>query len=391
MFFVSVIAFLLTIAGTVELALLSSSALLAYLLGSRTKSGRSRDEGGNLAVVIPAHDEEATIAEGIDSLKTSAGYSENVTIIVIADNCTDRTAEVAKARGLRVIERKDPKRVGKGFALDFAFRLLLKEGFDSFLIVDSDTVVEPNLISQVRGMFADGADAVQVRYLVRNPGSSWRARLMAWAFWAFNVLRPTGRDFLGMSAGILGNGFALRGEVLRRVPYSAQSIVEDLEYHLLLVQAGIRVRYVGATAVLGLVPGGARAAASQRKRWEAGRLRLVVAGVPTLVERVVRGNVLCVEPLLDLLTLPLGYHVMLVAIGLLASPPWLFPYWLGSVGVVGGHLVVAWLHGGGTARDWLSLAAVPLYLAWKVLRLPGTLAGAWRGVVWKRTNREPDP
>jgi len=151
---------------------------------------------------------------------------------------------------------------------------LIAEGADAFLVVDADSRVAPNFIAEMAAALEAGAGAVQCRYLVANPGASLRTRLMNVALLAFNVLRPRGRDRWGLSAGILGNGFGLAARTLETAPYRATSVVEDLEYHLSLVGAGIDVRFVDRTAVYGDMPAEGKGVRTQRARGPAPHDRL---------------------------------------------------------------------------------------------------------------------
>ena len=148
----------------------------------------------------------------------------------------------------------DPELKGKGCALSYGFAAALAGSSKAVLVIDADSVVSPGLIDAVRQRFFTGAQAVQCRYEVHNPEENDRTRLMTLAFQGFNEIRPRGRERLGLSAGILGNGFALHRDALTRTPYGAYSIVEDLEYHLALVRAGIRVEFVDTAAVSGEMP-----------------------------------------------------------------------------------------------------------------------------------------
>ena len=121
--------------------------------------------------VIPAHDEASGIARCVESLRLAA-TAQTAEVVVIADNCTDQTGAVARSAGARVIERNDPAHRGKGYALEFAFRRLIAEGADAFLVVDADSRVAPNFIAEMAAALEAGAGAVQCRYLVANPGAS---------------------------------------------------------------------------------------------------------------------------------------------------------------------------------------------------------------------------
>ena len=123
-----------------------------------------------------------------------------------------------------------------------------------FMVVDADSIVDSNFLTESVRLFRAGADGVQARYVVLNSDASPRTRLMNVAFMAFNVLRARGRQRLGLSAGICGNGFGLSRTTLEAVPIQTQSLVEDLDYHLRLVEAGRRIAFADCTRVLGEMP-----------------------------------------------------------------------------------------------------------------------------------------
>ncbi|HEX4211165.1 MAG TPA: glycosyltransferase family 2 protein, partial [Candidatus Binataceae bacterium] len=298
--------------GTIELALLTFAGILPARKQLPLR-GVQRLPIDKLAVVIPAHDEAENIAAAVTSV---AGCEiqpliVRFAIVVIADNCTDDTAKIALNAGARVIERTDETLRGKGYALQYGFDRLGGEGFNAFLIVDADTVVEPNLLIEIIGPLESGA-GVQTRYGVLNPEASIRTRLMNTALMAVNVLRPRGRDRLGLSAGILGNGFALTSATLAAVPYDAHSVVEDLEYSLRIVRSGHRIAFADGTTVRGIMPAAGRGVETQRTRWEGGRLRMILQNVPRLAQEILTGKPALIEPLLDLLLLPLAFHVILL-------------------------------------------------------------------------------
>jgi hypothetical protein len=275
-----------TLPGTVELGLLT--------LGAFAPRRKPRAEGERsirqIAIVIPAHDEEKTIGSAVASLLACDRTSCAISIHVIADNCTDDTAGAAVRAGARLIERHDTERRGKGHALAYAFeRVLEDESVDAILVIDADSRVDANFLSECEAAFARGSHAIQAGYQIGNPEASDRVRLVAIAFRAFNVLRPRARSRLGLSCGILGNGFGLARATVERVPYTARSVVEDLEYHLELVKAGLRVDFLEGTTVRADQPLGDAAEKTQRARWEGGRFRMIREHAPKLLAEVVRG------------------------------------------------------------------------------------------------------
>ena len=209
------------------------------------------------------------------------------------------------------------------------------------------------------------------------------------ALGAWNVLRPRGRAALGLSVGILGNGFALSRRALQAVPYSADSIVEDVEYHHLLVRAGLRVRWVDDAQVRGDMPVARAAAAQQRARWEGGRLRLLASQGPALAACVLAGQLRLADPLLDLLLLPLAWHfsLLLLALALGAAPVQI----AAGAGLAGVALNVAVILRLMPARrvHVRALLGDPAYVIWKLCLAATTWRAAGRHAPWVRSARRP--
>lgn len=367
----------LTLPGTLLLAVLT----LAGCLPARPIPSRQRS--GHIAFIVPAHDEAAGIAATVRSLRDEAARDGNAEVVVIADNCSDATAEIARNGGARVLERQSLEQRGKGYALAFAFERVSAE---AYVIVDADSAVSPGFLDEVRAAWEAGAAAGQARYLPRNADDSPRSRLMRLALLGFNVLRPRGRERLGLSAGILGNGFFLTRATLQAVPYRAGSVVEDLEYHLDLVSSGRRVWFLDEADVVGDMPTAAGAAQTQRTRWEGGRFRMIRTRLAGLCAAVLRGRLALLEPALELLLLPLAYHVMLL-LALLALPVAAGRLLaLAGLAVVALHVLAA-IARVGNRHDLATLALVPRYLAWKLLLLPASLAASSARMAWVRTAR----
>jgi len=381
-----VLAAVATIPGSIELLVVTTAALIP----KRSTATDSRNDVWRVAVVVPAHNEAENIASCVQSLLNTELYDMQMSVYVVADNCEDETARIAKEAGAYVLVRSNLLQRGKGYALHFAFTSLEPLGYDCVLVVDADTIVAKNFIVAAAGALRDGADAVQTRYLVRNVDQSTRTRLMGLALCAFNVLRPLGRERLGLSVGILGNGFGLRRQTLRLVPYLASSVVEDLEYHLSLVQAGFRVKFVNETAVLGEIPVRGEGVNTQRSRWEGGRLRMMYLTAPKLLRGVLSGPLTFLEPLLDLLLLPLAFHVALLAVALI-TPLFVVRY-IGIAGIciVALHLAAAIVVGGGSWRDVGTLASAPFYVLWKLMLIPSLLRSARSNHSWVRTRRNAE-
>jgi hypothetical protein len=377
---------LCTLPGTLELGLLTAAAL-------RSPRPRRGDPAAcrRLAVVVPAHDEEAGVAACVRSLLACEPPPNGARVVVVADNCRDGTAARAREAGAEVLEREDPSRRGKGHALRWAFAHVLADpAVEAVLVVDADTRAAPSFLRAAAAAFAGGADGIQCRYLLGNPEASRRTRLMNVATLAFNVVRPRGRERLGLSVGILGNGFGLHRRVLEAVPYTACSVVEDLEYHLMMVRHGFAVRFVEETAVWADAPATEERARSQRLRWEGGRFRMIREHAPGLARDVLRGERASLEPLGELLLLPLATHVGILAITLAVPFPPTQLYAAAALGVVAAHVGTA-LKLGGTREDLRALASVPGYVLRKATLLPALLRASRQDQPWVRTaRRTPD-
>ena len=353
---------------------------LAAVFPPRKSSTASSDF--RLAVLIPAHNEEKLIAACIESL------GHNVPIFVVAHNCSDATAAIATEAGALVLELKDDGSRGKGAALHYGFTHALSAGAQAVLVIDADSTVSLNLIDAVTAAFAAGAAAVQTRYIAANPAASAGTRLQALAMRGFNVLRPRGRARLGLSCGIFGNGFALSAATLTRVPYLAHSLVEDLEYHIDLVRSGIRVDFLDDATVFGQLPDNNAAAGTQRARWEGGRTLLRRRLAFPLLSEVLRGRIRLVEPLLDLLSLPLATVVVLLLLATL-TPARIYAG-LG-LEIIGLYILIAALLGGEPLRDLAALLQAPFYLAFKIANLGRTRRAARSDAAWVRTERNDPP
>jgi len=376
----------LTLIGTIELLVLTVAALLHKKpLITRSINNESLP---NLIVVIPAHNEESGIAACINNIQASLHNTTGCDLVIIADNCQDATAEIARNAGARVIERQHDTKRGKGYALDYAFSQLLSENYDGFIVIDADSRVDEQLISDFQYAFAQGFDAVQCRYRLSNPDASYRAKLQRIAWLAFNELRLLGRERLNVSVGILGNGFALSRKILQAVPYEAGSIAEDMEYHLRLVNSGYQVHFLDTVSVYSDAPNQSANAAVQRTRWEGGRFRLIIDHAPLLFKEVLGGKWNLLEPLAELLLLPLAFHVILLLLTLLT--PWVLLQYYAVAGLllVFAHVLIAIRLGGGGLSDIKILATAPLYILWKLTLLPKLWRNARENAAWQRTDRE---
>jgi len=345
-----------------------------------------------LAVVVPAHDEEMMIARTVRSLKAADAATQ---IYVVAHNCSDATEEVAAKAGAVVVELKNPKLRGKGAALRHGFAAALEAGANAVLVIDADSVVSSNLIRATRAKLEEGAEVTQCRYELELPADGWgrpMARLRALAFRGMNVLRARGRAGLGFSTGLFGNGFALTARTLAHVPFSANSIAEDVEYHTKLACEGVRVYWVGDAFVHAHMAATGRAQATQEGRWEGGRLRVGSRATGQLMRAALTGRWRAMETLADVWSLPLSRGILTLLLTAMLPLHWLHVFAGVCAGIALVYVLEAALLGPQPMRDLASLAAAPLYLVWKVAITPIVLLQSRSRAEWARTKREaPQP
>jgi cellulose synthase/poly-beta-1,6-N-acetylglucosamine synthase-like glycosyltransferase len=344
---------------------------------------------GRLVILVPSHNEELNIGRCVDSLAASAGGAGD--ILVIAHNCADGTADRARAAGATVSVLNDPDLPGKGNALEHGFGMAFKDmGADAVLVIDADSTVSANLIACVRQRL-EQTRVLQCRYECRSAPNDPNSRLRALAFFCMNVVRPMGRQHLHLSSGIFGNGFALRREVIEQVPYSAHSIVEDLEFHLCLLAAGIHCDFVEEARVFAEVPAAGRGATTQSARWEGGRLRMLRCHGPSLLLQVLRGRLRLLEPLLDLASLPLATEVVGLLLLLLLPMHTLRVYALAGMAVLAFHLLFAVYSGPDPSADFRALTQAPMYVIAKIAMLPAIIRMTRSRAAWIRTSRAGAP
>ncbi|MGH7324237.1 MAG: glycosyltransferase family 2 protein [Candidatus Rokuibacteriota bacterium] len=255
------------------LVLLTTAAIAARLV--RRPALPPGPPRHRFAVVVPAHNEAATLPSLLPALAMMEYPRPRYEVVVVADNCADDTAAVALAHGARVLARTDPARRSKGHALAWAFaRLLAEWRHDAFVILDADCRPAPDLLHRLDAALRAGASVAQAHCVVGNPEQSWRTALMAADMALINYLRPAGRQALGASADLQGSGVCLSASLLRQIPWQTVTVAEDHEYHARLLLHGIRAVFVPDAVVHTLVEPTMATAREQELRWEGGRLAL---------------------------------------------------------------------------------------------------------------------
>lgn len=322
---------------------------------------------------VPAHNEEKIIERLITSIKCLE-YSKNLyDVYVICDNCSDRTEQIVKENGLNTLVRVDEKFKGKGYALDWALRQVNTSQYDVILMTDADTVLKSDLLNNLSVEFADSnIKAVQCYNGVLNSDQTPLTRLMTLAR-ALEIMNMAGRSFAGLTVRLIGNGMCFRPEILRKYPWSAFSISEDLEYFSILSVAGVRVHYSFWSQVYLSEERNFADSTTQRQRWSSGRFPLAVKFVPKIFwngvkkidfQRTEAVNIFIVPNpsllanlVLFLCVIPIFVSIWSTAVLLVAS----------SLIILGLVFFSSLFFVKNFKKNILTLAIAPIYLVWKGL------------------------
>lgn len=273
--FLAVASALLLLAGGAVAGTCSVLALVGLLRPGRGRRAASEEPPRHaFAIVIPAHDEEASLGRTLASCRALEYPADLRTVYVVADNCTDGTAEVARGGGAVCLTRVDPARRGKGHALEFAFARIDLERHDAVLVLDADCEIDAHALRLFDRRLAQGSLALQANNVASNPDDSPTSYLLAVGNRLENELTYAPRAALGWTVLLRGTGMVLHRDLLRRFPWRAHSIAEDVEYSLELVRGGVPVGFVREAAVRSPFPADATQLRVQRARWAGGNLRL---------------------------------------------------------------------------------------------------------------------
>ena len=227
--------------------------------------------------VIPAHNEAGVIANIIESLKNHNYKDKMVDIYVIADNCTDRTAEIAKENGAFVYERFDDTKKTKGFALEWFFDQILKtkpDEYDAFCVFDADNIVSKDFFTEMNKKLCGGEKIVQGYRDIKNAGDSWITANYALFYWVMNRCYHYSRYKLGLSPLINGTGFMVAMSVLKEMNgWHSKTITEDIEISLLSIARGYKIGWAKDAVVYDEQPLKFKQSWTQRLRWSVGHIQ----------------------------------------------------------------------------------------------------------------------
>jgi cellulose synthase/poly-beta-1,6-N-acetylglucosamine synthase-like glycosyltransferase len=345
-------------------------------------------------VLIPAQDEAAVIAATLEAVQRAA-FTE-MDVLVVADNCADATAEVARACGVRVVERSHAAERGKDFAIAFGLETLRAQPPDVVIVLDADCVVAPDALRQLAACAHFYARPVQAAYVLNPlPDAAPRIALATFAFRVKNVVRPLGLRRWGAPCLLTGSGMAFPWHTTQRLS-AVGHLSEDMWWSVALTCAGYAPLFCSDAFVYSESPRREAILKTQRARWERGHLATMRAGIPKLLRAAILER--RAEPLwlaLELSVPPLTLLVCGAVLFCAVAGVWfaasksmlLFALAFLNLILLGAALVLAWWKFGRVDFPARLLRAVPGYLVWKFPLYLQMLR--CRRVTWTRTAREP--
>ena len=347
-----------------------------------------------IAVLIPAHDEAEGIAATINSILPQLKPGDR--LIVVADNCTDDTARIARMNGAEAIERHDLSHRGKGYALDFGIRFIAQDPPDVVVIIDADCSIRDNTFNKLVEYSLRHDRPVQSLYLMLAPaGAGLKTKIAEFAWIVKNWVRPLGFAKLGLPCQLMGTGMAFPWEIIFRENLANGNIVEDMKLGIDLCKSGKPPLFYAGTIVTSYFPNTAGAQSGQRTRWEHGHLGMILSETPQLFRLAIsKGNKNLLGMAFDLCVPPLALLVVMLS-GLLILTG--CAYWAGlssvplriviSAAVIFVMaILLAWWGWGRHIISLLTFLLIPIYV---VSKIPYYVGFLWkRQKNWVRTDRK---
>lgn len=318
------------------------------------------------AVLISARNEEAVLPHLLDSLNAQDYPKEYMDVYVVADNCTDRTAELARQHGAQVFTRFSTTQIGKGYALNFLLRQIDGNGgldrYDAFLIFDADNLLEPDYITQINKTCSDGYDAFCGYRNTKNFASNWVS--VGYGVWYLHDSSHLNRSrmLLGTSCAVNGTGFGFTRELLERIGgWNFFTLTEDIEFNTWCASHGIRIGYCHDAIVYDEQPVSFRQSVRQRTRWVQGSLQVSLRYAKDLFRGLCNGGrtaYACFETA----TLSLwGYGMAALTFGTALLVTFLTERWLGIA-------VSLLLSLAGTYVSMFCMGCLTLMMEWNRIR-----------------------
>lgn len=318
------------------------------------------------AILIAARNEEAVLPHLLDSIRAQDYPAELITTYVVADNCTDRTVEVARAGGARVYARYNRKEVGKGYALNFLLEQIEKndglDSYDAFLIFDADNLLLPDYVTQINKICSDGYEAFCGYRNSKNFGTNWISQGYGLWYLHDSCHLNQSRMLLGTTCAVNGTGFGFTRRLLERMGgWKFFTLTEDIEFNTWCATRGVRIGYCRDAVVFDEQPEKFSQSWRQRTRWTQGGLQVSVRYAKDLLRGLFKGGWTSYASF-ETATLSLwGYGMGVICGGMTMLVTFLAEQWLG----LGRAILLALA---GTYSSMFAIGALTLITEWKRIR-----------------------
>jgi len=350
-----------------------------------------------VAVLVPAHNESQNVLPTIACLLPQMRQGDR--LVVVADNCSDDTAQIARGAGATVVERHNTELRGKGYALAFGVDSLRADPPDVVMVVDADCTVTSTAVERVSAHCMQTGCPVQMLNLMQaGPGSSVRLRILEFAFVMKNMVRPLGSHRLGGACHLTGTGMALPWDLMSTAQLATGHIVEDMKLGVDMAIRGHPAQFYLDAKVSSAFPDDSQVARVQKSRWEHGHLATQMEEFPRVAWAALRSGQPALYVLtLDLMIPPLALYALVLGAGLtLASAgSLLWPLLVPAAAILAaatlafiGSVGLTWSRYGRHLLSTRELLAIPIYAIWKI---PVYLAYFMRRHSgWVRTKRDSE-
>ncbi|NER28480.1 MAG: glycosyltransferase [Symploca sp. SIO1C4] len=365
----------------------------AAFLPNRSQTLNTGISRPKTAVLIPAHNEEDVIGATLKTLLPQ--LTEQDQLLVIADNCSDKTATVARELGAMVVERHNLEFRGKGYALDYGMGFIKADPPEVVVLVDADCIVHPGTVERITRLATAKQRPVQSTYLMTQPDNPALKDLLSMLAVKFkNTVRPSGLNRMGLPSLLTGSGMAFPWSVISKISLAGSKTTDDMQLAVDLSIAGYPPIYCQQAQVTGRLMKDS-SATSQRSRWEHGHIEMLLVEFPRTLAAAIRQRSFDLLALaLELSVPPLSLLVMAwiagTGVALLATA--LGAAWVPAlILLVEGLLmlisiVLGWVKFCRDDLPVLTFLAVPFYLLWKIpLYIAFFVQPQYR---WLRTERD---
>ena len=250
------------------------------------------DKQHKFMAIIPAHNEEAVVGNLVESLEKLDYPRALYDIYVIADNCTDKTAEVAKKAGAIVYERFDEAHKTKGYALNWFLQQKIEEDadYDAFCIFDADNIVDKNFLKVMNKKLCQGEEVVQGYKDIKNPSDTWISAGYAIFYWTMHRFYHLARYNIGLSPLMNGTGFMVKFDIVKPHGWDTKTLTEDIEFSLKRIIQGEKLGWAKNAIVYDEQPITFKQSWTQRSRWTVGHMQCLKEYTKPLASAVVKNK-----------------------------------------------------------------------------------------------------